>query len=163
MTAGRRFLPYALLVLAFGALVPAQASDLVAQTLETHDYPLARQVVVEAIQDEGLVLSGVSDFGDMLRRTDADLGHGAGQRYRHAEVFAFCSVTVAATLVRESADHIAYCPLTLALYQEKPGSPVRLTYRKPASAGPGGDAGRALLARIANRISDLLPLAIPAR
>ena len=163
MTAGRPLLHTALVALALGITWPARAGDLVAQSLETRDYPLARQVVVEAIQDEGLVLSGISDFGDMLRRTDADLDHGAGQRFRHAEVFAFCSVTVAATLVRESADRIAYCPLTLALYQEKPGSPVRLTYRQPGSPGPGGDAGRALLARIAARIGDLLPLASPAR
>jgi hypothetical protein len=151
----RRLSCLALLILALAG--PAWAGDLQARLLATGDYALARQVLVEAIEDEGLVLSAVSNFGDMLRRTDPDVGHGAGQRYAHAEVFAFCSVRVAAKLVLEAPERIAYCPLTMALFQESAAAPVRLAFRPPGGDSPGARAGLALLERLAARIADLLP------
>lgn len=135
----------------------ARAGDLHTRPLATGDYPLARQVLVESIEDEGLVLSAISNFGEMLRRTDPDVGHGAGQRYIHAEVFAFCSVAVAAKLVLEAAERIAYCPLTIALFQESVTAPVRLAFRPPGGDSPGARAGLALLERLAARVEDLLP------
>lgn len=136
---------------------PARSDDIHARSLATADYPLARQALVEAIEDEGLVLSAVSDFGQMLARTDPDVGHGAGRRYRHAEVFAFCSVRVAARLALEAAERIAWCPLTIALYQESPAAPVRLAFRPPGGDSPGARDGLALLERVAGRVGDLLP------
>src|SRR5262245_46193674 len=115
---------FALLCLALLALCGAtRADDIRSRGLATRDYALARQALVEAIEDEGLVLSSVSDFGQMLRRTDPDVGHGAGGRFQHAEVFAFCSVRVAAKLVLEATERIAWCPLTITLYQEDPAGP----------------------------------------
>jgi uncharacterized protein (DUF302 family) len=145
------------LALAAGLAAPARAEELHARRLMTTDYALARQVLVEAIEDEGLVLSAVSDFGRMLARTDPDVGHGAGGRFRHAEVFAFCSVRVAARLVLEAAERIAYCPLTIALYQEAGDGPVRLSFRPPGGDSPGAHDGLALLERLAARVEDLLP------
>lgn len=135
----------------------ARADDLHARGLSTRDYALAREVLVEAIEDEGLVLSSVSNFGEMLRRTDTDLGHGAGARFSHAEVFAFCSAKVAARLVLEAAERIAWCPLTIALYQEESSKPVRLAFRPPGGDSPGALDGLALLERLAGRVEDLLP------
>jgi uncharacterized protein (DUF302 family) len=104
----------------------------------------------------------VSDFGRMLARTDPDVGHGAGNRFSHAEVFAFCSVKVAARLVLETAERIAYCPLTMALYQEGAAAQVRLAFRPPGSDSPGARDGLALLQRLAARVEDLLPRSAPA-
>ena len=150
-----------LFVLCLALVGVAWADDLHSRRLATRDYSLAREVLVEAIEDEGLVLSSVSNFGDMLRRTDADLGHGAGARFSHAEVFAFCSARVAARLVLEAPERIAWCPLTIALYQEDPAAPVRLAFRPPGGDSPGARDGLALLERLAGRVEDLLPRAGP--
>lgn len=149
--------PTLLLLLLWMLPWAVDAQEARAQRLTTTDYPLARQVLVESIEDEGLVLSSVSDFGQMLRRTDPDVGHGAGNRYAHAEVFAFCSVGVAAQLALEAPEKIAYCPLTMALYQEEAGRPVHLAFRPPGGSSPGARAGLALLERLAARTQNLLP------
>ena len=146
-----------LFLLFLAVISAARADDLHSRRLATRDYALAREVLVEAIEDEGLVLSSVSNFGEMLRRTDADLGHGAGKRFSHAEVFAFCSAKVAARLVLEAPERIAWCPLTIALFQEDPAMPVRLAFRPPSGESPGARDGLALLERLAARVDDLLP------
>ncbi|KAA3654148.1 MAG: DUF302 domain-containing protein [Proteobacteria bacterium] len=137
---------------------PARADDTVVRHLNTRDYATARIALTDAIIDEGLRVSSVSDFGQMLARTDADVHHGAAV-YRHAEVFAFCSVLVASQLVREAPENIARCPLTVAIYQlAGPGEPrIHLVYRPPGGASPGGRAGQALLERIGQRTADNFP------
>ncbi|MBT0961508.1 DUF302 domain-containing protein [Denitromonas iodatirespirans] len=144
------------LTLALGT--PARADDIVHQRLPTDDYATARIALDDAIIDEGLRVASVSNFGAMLTRTDADVHHGAAV-YRHAEVFAFCSVQVAARLVRETAENIALCPLTIGLYQLGAGEDTRihLVYRPPAGHSPGAEAGRALLARIGQRVRENFP------
>ena len=137
--------------------VSPSPEDIHTRSLTTRDYALARQALVEAIEDEGLVLASVSDFGQMLRRTDPDVGHGAGGRFAHAEVFAFCSVRVAARLVLESPERIAWCPLTIALFQEGGAAQVRLAFRPPGGGSPGARDGLALLERLARRVEGLLP------
>jgi uncharacterized protein (DUF302 family) len=138
-------------------LAPARADDIHSRLLPTRDYALARQALADAIEDEGLVLASVSDFGQMLKRTDPDVGHGAGGRFAHAEVFAFCSVRVAARLVLERPERIAWCPLTIALFQEGEAAPVRAAFRPPGGESPGARDGLALLERIAARAAGLLP------
>lgn len=138
--------------------VPAVAGELVARTLPGGDYATARQALVEAIESEGLVPGPVSAFADMLRRTDASLGHG-GDLYAEAEVFSFCSIAIAAQLVRENPERIADCPLTIALYRRKGSDELRLTYRGRDGDTPGSRAANRLLQRIAERAAALLPAA----
>jgi len=153
----RRFFAPLVCLTLLTALPPARADDLRGRDLATRDYALARQALVEAIEDEGLVLASVSNFGQMLKRTDPDVGHGAGGRFAHAEVFAFCSVRVAARLVLERPERIAWCPLTIALFQGGETAPVRLAFRPPGGDSPGARDGLALLERLAGRVEDLLP------
>lgn len=146
------------LVLALVCNAPACADGIIHHRLNTDDYATARIAVTDAIIDEGLRVASVSNFGDMLARTDADVHHGAAV-YRHAEVFAFCSVQVAARLVREAAENIALCPLTIGLYQLDSGEDARihLVFRPPDGHSPGADAGRAVLERIGQRIEENFP------
>ncbi|MCZ4305972.1 DUF302 domain-containing protein [Zoogloeaceae bacterium G21618-S1] len=146
------------LILALSLSTIARADDIVHQRLNTKDYATARIAVTDAIIDEGLRVASVSNFGDMLARTDADLHHGATP-YRHAEVFAFCSVQVAAQLVNEAPEHIAYCPLTIAIYQldKEAGYPVHILFRPPSSNSPGGQSGLTLLNRIVGRVQHNFP------
>lgn len=148
------------LILALSLSPIARADDIVHQRLNTKDYATARIAVTDAIIDEGLRVASVSNFGDMLARTDADLHHGATP-YRHAEVFAFCSIQVAAQLVREVPERIAYCPLTVGLYQldSDEDARVHLVFRPPGGDSPGADAGRDLLARIGQRVRENFPVA----
>lgn len=153
------------LLLAASVLFPglgpaAQASDraagIVARSLEDIDYADVREALAEAIAEEGIAAPVVSHFADMLARTADDLGHRANL-YAHAEILTFCSVGVAARLATEAAENIALCPLSVAVYA-LPGAPrtVTLAYRPPALDSAGGDAARALLARIVARAASLV-------
>ena len=153
------------LLLAASALFPGigaitQASDhaagIVVRSLEDIEYSDVRDALAQAIAEEGIAAPVVSHFADMLARTADDLGHRA-DLYAHAEILTFCSVGVAARLATEAAENIALCPLSVAVYA-LPGAPrtVTLAYRPPALESAGGDAARALLARIVVRAASLV-------
>lgn len=107
-----------------------------------------REALTDAIADEGLSAPVVSGFGAMLERTAPDLGHDPAL-YGDAEILSFCSAGVAARLVAEAREHIALCPLSIAVYS-LPQTPrdATLAWRPPTLDSPGGDAVRALMARI---------------
>lgn len=107
-----------------------------------------REALADAIADEGLSAPVVSGFGAMLERTAPDLGHDPAL-YGDAEILSFCSAGVAARLVAEAREHIALCPLSIAVYS-LPHTPrdATLAWRPPTLDSPGGDAVRALMARI---------------
>lgn len=139
-----------LLATALAAAVPgAQAADIVRRELAGADYDDVRQALVESIENEGLVPGAVSQFGDMLHRSDSSLHHG-GDIYARAEIFSFCSIAVAAAQVRENPDRIADCPLTIALYRLKESQAVTLVFRPREGAG----AANELMGRIAERTAE---------
>jgi uncharacterized protein (DUF302 family) len=138
------------------AICPAGAADLGHQAIAGSDYDTVRQALVEAIEAEGLVPGPVSHFGEMLERTDASLHHGSAI-YAQAEVFSFCSVAVAAQLVREDPERIADCPMTIALYRLKDSGEVRIAYRGRDGSTPGAKAANELLRRIVERTTGMLP------
>lgn len=133
------------------AALPALAADPVSLEIAPSDYARAREALIESIEDEGLIVASVSGFGAMLERTEPDLGH-RGNIYRDAEVFAFCSVRIAAKLALENPDNIALCPLSIGIYELKslPGT-VRMVYRSPGTDSPGDRDALELLGRIAAR------------
>lgn len=145
-----------LCALAWFALPPAWAADLEREAISGSDYAAVREALVEAIEAEGLTPGPVSHFGDMLARTEAGIRHG-GAIYAQAEVFSFCSVAVAAQLVREDPERIADCPMTIALYRLKKSGEVRLVYRRRDGATPGSQAANELLRRIVERTTATLP------
>lgn len=132
------------------------AADIGRAVVAGGDYDLARQALVESIEAEGLVPGPVSQFGDLLKRSDAALGHGA-DIYERAEIFSFCSIAVSAQLVLEDPERIADCPLTIALYRRKGSDEVRMAYRRREGATPGALAANRLLERIVGRSLELLP------
>lgn len=125
------------LAAALWCALPADAADILRRELAGADYDAVREILVEAIESEGLILGPVSQFGEMLHRTDESLHHG-GDVYARAEIFSFCSVAVAARLVRENPDRIADCPMTIALYRLKGAGETILVYR-PREAAPGAN------------------------
>ncbi|MDX9887106.1 DUF302 domain-containing protein [Thauera sp.] len=138
------------------AIAREPAADVVSRNFFEVDFADLRDALVEAIAEEGIATPVVSHFGDMLARTAGDLGHRP-DLYAHAEILTFCSASVAASLATEAREHIALCPLSVAVYA-LPGAPrtVLIAYRPPAVDSAGGDAARALLARLVARAAKLV-------
>lgn len=147
----RRTLAVALAGLCSITAVPSGAAGPASLEITPSNYTRTREALIESIEDEGLIVSSISGFGAMLERTEPDLGH-RGNIYREAEVFAFCSVRIAARLALENPDNIALCPLSIGIYELKsrPGI-VRMVYRVPGTDTPGDHDALELLDRIARR------------
>lgn len=120
-----------------------------AERITGTDFAATREALLDAMLGQGLSTPTVSHFGNMLARTADDLGHPQ-DLYDEAEIFTFCSAAVAAQMVASAREHIAWCPLSIALYT-LPGRPdeVVLAYRKPPGTTSGGRRAGALMARIA--------------
>lgn len=145
----RRSMRLALVCLALAGVARADGTDgIVVESFPGVPYAELRAALADAIADEGLSAPVVSQFARMLERTAADLGH-APALYADAEILTFCSASVAARLVTEAPARIALCPLSIAVYS-LPHTPqdTALAYRPPTLDSPGGNAARALMARI---------------
>ncbi len=136
------------LALASATSSSARAEGIVVEHFPGVPFADLREALADAIANEGLSAPVVSRFGAMLERTAPDLGHDPAL-YGDAEVLSFCSAGVAARLVAEAREHIALCPLSIAVYS-LPHTPrdATLAWRPPTLDSPGGDAVRALMARI---------------
>lgn len=133
----------------------AESPSSIVTRLDGTTYATVRDALLDAIAEEGLAAPVISDFGDMLQRTAKDLGHSPAL-YEEAEIFIFCSIVVAAHLATESRDHIAHCPMSIALYTvpETPGS-VFMTYRLSHLQTPGAQSAAETLSRITTRTQKL--------
>ena len=134
--------------LALQAGTTAAEAGIVTREIAGAEFEDVAFALVDAIAAEGITPPTVSHFGDMLRRTAPDLGHSPAL-FDQARIYTFCSASAAARLSAESPHHIALCPLSIAVYS-LPHTPrdATLAWRPPTLDSPGGDAVRALMARI---------------
>lgn len=65
--------------------------------------------VESAIIDQGLVIDFVSHTGDMLNRTQADVGSDV-KLFEAADVFVFCSAKLSREVMEADPMNIAHCP-----------------------------------------------------
>lgn len=96
----------------------------------------ARDAVVAAIENRGLVINYTSHIADMLARTGADLG-ATRQIFERAEIVEFCSARLSRQMMEADPHNIILCPFAVSIYT-LPGETgtVWLAYRKPpARAG----------------------------
>lgn len=144
-------------VLAFSLLASGSgvASDISPVPLLTGDFATAREAVLEAIEADGLVVSAVLPFGQLLARTASDLGKPASP-LRQAEIIQFCSARLAWALIEEDPAQLVFCPLSLALYEraEAPGQ-VFLAFHTPAVSGAARRQLVELLQKIAGQAQAL--------
>ncbi|CAM5334019.1 DUF302 domain-containing protein [Thauera mechernichensis] len=146
----------AVLTPGLAACADGNAEGIVTRHFAAVEFADAREALAEAIANEGIARPVESHFARMLDRTAADLGHAHGL-YAEAEILTFCSAPVAAALVTEAREHIALCPLSIAVYTLREGEAAAvLAYRPPSLHGAGGDAARALMQRIVSRTARLL-------
>ncbi|QFU09056.1 hypothetical protein PARPLA_01809 [Rhodobacteraceae bacterium THAF1] len=108
------------------ACLPSLAT---AQDVVSYDYPGSFEDaafgVESAIVNRGLVLDFVSHVGEMLNRTQEDVG--GEQLYTEADIFVFCSAVVSREVMEANPDNIAFCPYGVFV-AERDGQ-VRVGYR----------------------------------
>lgn len=112
--------------------VPAQS---VLEARAKGSFEEVRQLLVIAIEGQGLVVDHVSNVGDMLARTGQDLG-AATRIYARAEVLQFCSANYSRQLMEADPRLLAFCPFGVGIYT-LPGETdtVHLVYRRMQAEG----------------------------
>lgn len=121
-------------LLAAGALLVSGAA-IAGDEIATHSKPGSfddvKSALVFAIENRGLVVSTVSQIGEMLERTGRDLG-STEKIYARGEVLEFCSAVLSRRAMEADPHTITFCPYTIAVYV-LPGEPgnVYVSYRRP--------------------------------
>ncbi len=137
--------------LAQAAQVIQAAPDIPAQSVANHNFQSMHEALVEAIESEGLVISAVIPFGQMLERTAYDLNKPASPLAK-AETIQFCSVRLAWILVEEDATQAALCPLSITLLATRAEpEKVILAFRALGKATAGRILADKLLQKLVNR------------
>lgn len=137
---------------------PARAAaDIAERVVAGSDFQALREALVDSIEEEGLVVSAVIPFSDMLQRTAMASAAGSGSPFVRAEIVQFCSSRIAWQLLAEDRAQIALCPLSITIQQtrEAPGQ-LRLAWRPTGGSTPGRRAADALLERLVARAAALV-------
>lgn len=75
----------------------------------------AREAVVMAIENRGLVINYTSHIADMLARTGADIG-ATRQVFEQAEIIEFCSAKLSRQMMELDPHNIVLCPFAISVY-----------------------------------------------
>lgn len=78
-------------------------------------YHNVREDLVQAIEDEGLVISYTAHLASMLRRT-AEATGASTQVYDNAESLLFCSSELTYELTLNNPHNITLCPYSISIY-----------------------------------------------
>ena len=143
------------------ALLPAcgpasAADDIGSSSVTGGSFQAVRDALIESIEEEGLVVSAVIPFNDMLQRTAAASASNAASPFVRAEIVQFCSSRIAWQLLAEDRAQIALCPLSISIQQTRDApAQVRLAWRLTGGSTPGRVAADALLERLVRRAEAL--------
>lgn len=139
--------------------VAQAADDIAVRYVSQSAFQAAHEAVLEAIETEGLVVSAIIPFDNMLSRTAGELGQ-KGSPYSKAEIVQFCSSALAWQMILEDSDQLALCPLSIAIYSrvDNPETVV-LAYRSPGRTTLGRVGADDLLRRLVQRANELARLA----
>ena len=132
---------------ALAGLVTAAIADGVTSYAVEAEFDDIAFGVESAIQDRGFVIDNISQVGEMLNRTAADVG-ATTQVYTRANVYQFCSATLSRKMMEADIENIAHCPYGVFVYEAaaEPGT-THVGYRN-LPAGPMQEV-QALLDEIA--------------
>jgi uncharacterized protein (DUF302 family) len=94
----------------------------------------ARDAIVMAIENRGLVINYTAHIADMLQRTGADIG-ASKQIFAQAEIIEFCSAKLSRQMMEADPHNIVLCPFAISIYT-LPGekNTTWVSYRKPQGA-----------------------------
>jgi len=123
---------------------PCGLAQQVAHFTAAGGYDEIRQLLIIAVENQGLVVDHRSNVGDMLARTGKDLGDSR-QLYQQAEVLQFCSANYSRQMMDAAPELLAYCPFGIGIYT-LPGesATVHLVYRRMRTEGLEPAAAQAL-------------------
>lgn len=118
-----------LIFLCLLTLSSASADEGIARQHFDRDFAETREVLLQAIENRGLVISYVSHIGDMLKRTGKDLG---SERliYDQAEIIEFCSARQSREMMEADPHNIVFCPFAIAVYSLPDQAGSWLAYRR---------------------------------
>ncbi|MBA1444740.1 MAG: DUF302 domain-containing protein [Chromatiales bacterium] len=87
-----------------------------------------------AVEERGMLVSGILHVSDMLNRTGPDLGYK--QVFKKAESVEFCSAVISHKMTQISPENMVICPFTIAVYVkvDEPEQ-VYVAYRSQSLAG----------------------------
>ena len=96
-----------------------------------NDFDWARENLLTAIANKGLVLSATLHAATMLNRTGPDLGFKK-EVYKDAETYLFCKADISHKLVAANPHNIVLCPYAISVYTltDKPDV-THYSYREP--------------------------------
>src|SRR5262245_61391214 len=104
-----------LIALAGLCLTRAAFADPVLEARAKGNFDEVRQLLVIAIEGQGLVIDHASNVGEMLARTGPDLG-ATTKLYERGEVLQFCSAKYSRQLMSADPRLLAFCPFGVAIY-----------------------------------------------
>ncbi len=144
-----------LIALAGLCLAPVAQAQSVLEVRAKGSFEEVKQLLVIAIEGQGLVVDHVASVGNMLARTGQDLG-ATTQIYERAEVLEFCSANYSRQMMGADARLLAFCPFGVGIYT-LPGeaNTVHLVYRRMQAEGVSPAALEAL-ARIDAMLGQIL-------
>lgn len=91
----------------------------------------AKDALVAAIENRGLVVSYVAHVGEMLDRTGKDIG-ATRKVYADAQTLEFCSATVSREMMEKDPANIVHCPYSVSVYALPGEAKVSwIAYRRP--------------------------------
>lgn len=134
----------------WGALLAAASPALAVDMFHmTSKAPFADVVsnVEDAIVNRGYVVDYHGKLGNMLKRTERDVG-ATKVIYKDADFLQFCSAVLSRKAMEQNSKNIAFCPYVIFVYetQDEQGT-VNLGYRK-LPPGEDRDAINVLLEQI---------------
>lgn len=94
---------------------PARADGVTSYQVESSFDDVAF-ALESAIIGQGLVIDHISQVGEMLNRTAADVG-AERQIYLAADVYQFCSAVLSRKMMEANPDNIAHCPYSVFIYE----------------------------------------------
>jgi len=114
----------------------------------------ARDDLVTAIQNRGLVIDHTSHIHKMLERTKKDIG-AKKTVYKEGQSFSFCSALLSRKTMEADPHNMAFCPYTVVIYATAADpKTVHVAYRRPYRSG-GSAASRASLKDIENLLDGI--------
>jgi uncharacterized protein (DUF302 family) len=135
---------WGLVLIGWLCLAPWARAQSVVEVEAKGSFDEIKQLLIVAIENQGLVVDHLSKVGDMLERTGRDLG-AVRTLYRQAEVLQFCSANYSRQMMEADVRLLAYCPFGIGIYT-LPGETdiVHLVHRRVEAQGASPEAALVL-------------------
>lgn len=97
------------------SIASAQAEEWMVRKKLAVGFDDAKEAVVMAIENRGLVINYTSHIAEMLARTGSDIG-ATRQIFDKAEIIEFCSAKLSRKMMELDPHNIVLCPFSISIY-----------------------------------------------